>query len=559
MGDLEESSPVVAETIKAISALIPKPKLTPKLVARPPFKLLYEIIMNISSAKGFPAPDTFSDAEKSLETLSEDKKAKGAFLKKVIDAVGAALGEKIECEPPKVLAGKNADKTNQFLQALARAAVAPKKPAAKRNKSADAPKGTTVPAAGDGEAPKKKKVTKKAAAAAAAAAEAAPAAEAPAPEAAAEAPAPAAAEDQKPKRRKKKAAAAEGDAGAAEGAAAADAQPEAPPPAAQEAAPPKKEENAASMLDQFQEAPKPAESTAPSLAPAPAPAPAPEQAPAAGRAPSGRKAAKAADKDAEEPQSEQASALVQAAAAAAMAAAAAPKPSVGVTGMQPKKKTDEKTLVAARPPPRIQGAMRAVNSTLNKSDNVPKVALLSEKDQQDDEDEVVIVTDAPLEASMTDDTLPDVKQGGAVVNEIVEAMKEFGKDGAQAAAPSKKVRTATEMKREKVEKDIAKLRESVQSICQSAHPVSKALDYYQEDLDSMEKELKMWTGDAASFLRALEDEENATKASLQPYIAQLQQQDQLIREQEDKIMAVKAAISENARKIEQMLSLVVKG
>uniref|UniRef100_A0A914V283 Uncharacterized protein n=1 Tax=Plectus sambesii TaxID=2011161 RepID=A0A914V283_9BILA len=52
----------------------------------------------------------------------KDKDAKCAFLQKAIDIVSAATGTNLSAKPAKIVAGKDADKTNEFLQALAKAA-----------------------------------------------------------------------------------------------------------------------------------------------------------------------------------------------------------------------------------------------------------------------------------------------------------------------------------------------------------------------------------------------------------------------------------------------------
>ncbi len=42
-----------------------------------------------------------------------------------------------------------------------------------------------------------------------------------------------------------------------------------------------------------------------------------------------------------------------------------------------------------------------------------------------------------------------------------------------------------------------KLREAIQSLCQSTNPLARSMDYIQEDLDNMGKELRFWTDDKA--------------------------------------------------------------
>lgn len=56
-----------------------------------------------------------------------------------------------------------------------------------------------------------------------------------------------------------------------------------------------------------------------------------------------------------------------------------------------------------------------------------------------------------------------------------------------------KISDAQRMKqRQQVQKEIDKLRVSIQTLTRSANPLGKVMDYVQEDLDSMQKELQRW-------------------------------------------------------------------
>lgn len=46
--------------------------------------------------------------------------------------------------------------------------------------------------------------------------------------------------------------------------------------------------------------------------------------------------------------------------------------------------------------------------------------------------------------------------------------------------------------RELVQREVEKLRGSIQTLTRSANPLGKIMDYLQEDVDSMQKELEMW-------------------------------------------------------------------
>ena len=54
---------------------------------------------------------------------------------------------------------------------------------------------------------------------------------------------------------------------------------------------------------------------------------------------------------------------------------------------------------------------------------------------------------------------------------------------------------------------IEKLRESVQTLCRSANPLAKMVDYVQEDMDSMQKELESWRKANQKYATSLQLEE----------------------------------------------------
>lgn len=60
--------------------------------------------------------------------------------------------------------------------------------------------------------------------------------------------------------------------------------------------------------------------------------------------------------------------------------------------------------------------------------------------------------------------------------------------------------------REAVQREIDKLRGSIQTLTRSANPLGKIMDYVQEDLDSMQKELEKWKNENKEHALALKRE-----------------------------------------------------
>ncbi|KAK7092575.1 TRAF3-interacting protein 1-like isoform X1 [Littorina saxatilis] len=107
---------VVKKTQDTLGKIIKKPPLTEKLLSKPPFRFLHDIVTSAIKTTGF-MKGLYSDAELNSENVKE-KEGKIAFLQKAIDMVAAATGRSVSAKPAKIVAGHEPEKTNEFLQAL---------------------------------------------------------------------------------------------------------------------------------------------------------------------------------------------------------------------------------------------------------------------------------------------------------------------------------------------------------------------------------------------------------------------------------------------------------
>ena len=106
--------------------------------------------------------------------------------------------------------------------------------------------------------------------------------------------------------------------------------------------------------------------------------------------------------------------------------------------------------------------------------------------------------------------------------------------------------------------EVVALRQSIQTLCQSSNPLGRCLEYVQEDLEAMGKELESWR--AARHRRAgeLQEEEAQTTSALVGLRSELEKVEDLIREKNSQIRYTKAAILRNDATVEKLLSQVVR-
>ncbi|KAI6175529.1 TRAF3-interacting protein 1 [Aphelenchoides bicaudatus] len=112
----------VAQTRELFSALISKPALEDRLLQRPPFKFIHDIVTETIHATGFLS-DLFTKDELDSRKAGLNRDTKIAFVQKLVDVLNFD-GDLDDVSAAKIVAGKEADRTNQLLQKLAVQAAA---------------------------------------------------------------------------------------------------------------------------------------------------------------------------------------------------------------------------------------------------------------------------------------------------------------------------------------------------------------------------------------------------------------------------------------------------
>ena len=100
------------ETIAAFSGItLKKPKLSVKLLSKPPFRFVHDLVSAVTKTTGF-AEGLFEGDELDAKGI-KDKAGKIAYLQKIIDCCDICSGDTCDIRAAKVVAGLEPINTNQ--------------------------------------------------------------------------------------------------------------------------------------------------------------------------------------------------------------------------------------------------------------------------------------------------------------------------------------------------------------------------------------------------------------------------------------------------------------
>ncbi|CAO2625457.1 TRAF3-interacting protein 1, partial [Lemmus lemmus] len=221
---------------------------------------------------------------------------------------------------------------------------------------------------------------------------------------------------------------------------------------------------------------------------------------------------------------------------------------------------------SARPaPPRVkrQESTETLVGDRSGSGKTVSNVIIDSQNSDNEDDEQFVVEAAPQLAEMSEiemvqaGDLEDEEKHGGLVKKILETKKDYEKLQ-PSSKPGEKDRSLvfeSAWKKEKdiVSKEIEKLRVSIQTLCKSALPLGKIMDYIQEDVDAMQNELQLWHSENRQHAEALSKEQSITDSAVEPLKAELCELEQQIKDQQDKICAIKANILKNEEKIQKMV------
>ncbi|XP_021693082.1 TRAF3-interacting protein 1 [Aedes aegypti] len=180
----------------------------------------------------------------------------------------------------------------------------------------------------------------------------------------------------------------------------------------------------------------------------------------------------------------------------------------------------------------------------------------------DDDGENLIVIEDPTQAgdvysgTPTDATeVKEEQEQGHLVQQILETQKEFSNIAgpeANVEVPKKPDNEWTTSQRQSSVKQMETLRESIQKLTRSVNPLGKLMDFIQEDIDSMERELTNWQQIYSRAVVDLNKERSANENAIEPLKHQLAQIETNIKEYRDMVDATRGNILQNEQKIERL-------
>lgn len=225
---------------------------------------------------------------------------------------------------------------------------------------------------------------------------------------------------------------------------------------------------------------------------------------------------------------------------------------------------------SARPaPPRVkkQESYSDVTPAERLSSAKPSAPVIMDgkrlSEDEEDEDEQFVVEeavppppDAPeMEVEPAQELSSEDKHGG-LVKKILETKKDYELSPSSPKSKEQNVvsEAARKKERDMVTREIERLRSSIQTVCRSTLPLGKIMDYIQEDMDAMKAELNTWRQENKEHAQALLQEQRATDRAVEPLKVELAELEQLIKDQQDKICAVRSNILKNEEKIQKMVT-----
>ncbi|XP_077301070.1 intraflagellar transport 54 [Arctopsyche grandis] len=110
---------VVKTTQETLGQFVKRPPLTEKLLRKPPFRFLHDIVKAVIKNTGF-FDGLFTEEELVSENI-KDRDKKIVFLQKIIEVINIVTESSLSVRPSKIISGQEPEKTNELLQKIGEA------------------------------------------------------------------------------------------------------------------------------------------------------------------------------------------------------------------------------------------------------------------------------------------------------------------------------------------------------------------------------------------------------------------------------------------------------
>lgn len=526
---------VLKKTQESLGKVIKKPPLTEKLLNKPPFRFLHDIFTEVIRTTGF-MKGLYSDAEMKSENVKE-KDSKLLFLQKAVDVVVMVSGRPLSVKPPRIVAGNEPDKTNELLQAIAYCCLnkLSSEDAVRRVLSGERPdpkmKPTSTRSQPQEEPGSTEEKTKRLKA-------------------------------EESKERQKNRDSSEHfrehrDKGRDKSRSS---EKDKDPRERHRDREPRRRDQDKTRTQPKEEDPRTQVKTeerpqniSPEEPPKAVNTETSTRIPRPSSAKGQRRRAKVGSQDESDSEGD-ADAAQKNVPEASTEPAAANEPAPSRRMVRPS---------SARPaPPRVKRQESNAESPAESAK--PSAVILDGRkteEEENDEDQQFLVQEA-LPSAATDSTdynpvsaeAEEDQTHGGLVKKILETKKYYEVAPSSPNAQSVVSAEAQRKERDLVRREIERLQSSVQTVCKSALPLGKIMDYIQEDMDAMKNELQQWRQENKEHAQALTTEYRATELAVQPLKSELSELEDLIQEQQAQICAVRATILRNQEKIQRMVT-----
>ncbi|KAK9709212.1 Microtubule-binding protein MIP-T3 CH-like domain [Popillia japonica] len=171
-----------------------------------------------------------------------------------------------------------------------------------------------------------------------------------------------------------------------------------------------------------------------------------------------------------------------------------------------------------------------------------------------DEEETVVIHSTELEVEPIQKLLEIPEDKGHLVEQILEQIH----DEDVAVHVKSKNEIDWEIKgfhnKDTINREISQVRSQIQSLTKVANPLGKLMNYLHEDVESMLSELNMWINMKRDVTNEIAKQKKNNEDSSKPLMLHLQELDDNINKQEAEIVVIRSNILKNDLRIKDLLT-----